>query len=204
MKQMFLVRHAITDLAGKLCGHLDPPLNEVGRAQAASLAMVLRNLAVDRLYASDLRRCIETAEPLAHTLRISLFLKQNLREISFGAWEGMRWADVTARNAPLRNGIESSPELCPPGGERFNDFSVRVKGCLDEIATEHPEQTVAVVTHLGVIRTALIELAGMDPASELLNEIGYCSVHLCEISGDSWRLIKRDFNSSIYNSFTVG
>ena len=189
MKRILLVRHAATDFAGKLCGHLNPPLNHHGRAQAAALAVLLRNMEVDRLYASDLLRSIQTAEPLAVMRAISISENQGLREISFGAWEGMRWADLKAKNGLLQPGIESSPESGPPHGESFNHFRVRVKRCLDEIANEHSKQTIVVVTHLGVIRIALTELAGIP--SGAISEIDYCSIHEFEMTGTGWNFVKR-------------
>jgi len=190
-KQVILIRHATTDLAGTLCGHLDPPLNDAGRRQTAAVVASLKNMPVDRLYASDLIRSVQTAEPLAHSRGISIFEKQNLREISFGAWEGMRWADLQAQINVAPIGFESIPDMCPPEGETFDCFCRRVKSSLREIASEFPEETTAVVTHSGVIRVAFTELAGFDPASDLLREIGYGSVHQFEAGPEAWRFVRR-------------
>lgn len=191
LKQVILIRHATTDLAGTLCGHLDPPLNDAGRKQTAALVASLKNLRVDRLYASDLLRSVQTAEALAYSRGISILEKQNLREISFGAWEGMRWADLQTQISAAPLGVESSPEICPPQGETFNCFCRRVKSSLDEIASEFPEETTAIVTHLGAIRIAFTELAGIDPASDLLGEIGYGSAHHFEASPEAWCFVRR-------------
>ena len=184
-QHLLLIRHAATDLAGKLCGHLDPPLNVAGAAQAASLAHLLRAVPVDRIYTSDLLRAVQTAAPLAHMRGIPVLERRDLREISFGAWEGMSWHDLHAPNSPPL-GIESS-NAPPPGGESFHDFHLRVLHALNEITLQSPDGTTAVITHLGVIRDALITLAQINPASDLLRRIEYCSVHRVLVSEGTWK-----------------
>lgn len=186
-KQLLLIRHATTDLAGTLCGHLDPPLNRIGRAQALSLAHSLGAVAVQRVYASDLLRSIQTAEPLARARSVPILARRDLREISFGAWEGMRSADLQIHNGLAPGAIESSPEARPPGGESFKDFRDRATAALEEIVFDPGQQTVAAVTHLGVIRVALTVLAGLDPLSDALRRIECCSVHQFFINNGTWR-----------------
>jgi alpha-ribazole phosphatase len=188
-KQILLIRHATTDLAGKLCGHLDPALSELGRAQALSLVQSLSEVQIERIYSSDLLRSLQTAEPLARSREIAVSETQALREISFGAWEGLRWADLQARNGLALGAIESS-EACPPDGESIPDFRSRVTHALNQIALECANPA-AVVTHLGVIRTALTLLAGIDPGSETLRRIEYCSVFEFLVTSGTWRFIQR-------------
>ena len=185
-QHLLLIRHATTDLAGKLCGHLDPPLNVAGAAQAAALAHLLREVPVDRVYASDLLRAVQTAAPLARMREISVLERRDLREISFGVWEGMSWHDLHAPNSPPLAAIESS-NAPPPDGESFHDFHLRVLHALNEIILQSPHGTTAVVTHLGVIRDALITLAQINPASDLLRRIDYCSVHRVLVSEGTWK-----------------
>ena len=184
-QQLLLLRHAATDLAGKLCGHLDPPLNLAGGAQATSLAHLLRAVPVDRIYTSDLLRAVQTAAPLAHMRGVPVLERRDLREISFGAWEGMRWHDLHTPNSPWSTAIESSNSP-PPGGESFNDFHHRVLHALNEIMLQSHRRT-AVVTHLGVIRIALTTLAQINPASDLLRRIEYCSVHRFLVDEGTWK-----------------
>jgi alpha-ribazole phosphatase len=188
-KQILLIRHATTNLAGKLCGHLDPVLNELGRAQALSLVHSLSQVRIERIYSSDLLRSVQTAEPLARAREMAVSKTQALREISFGAWEGLRWADLQARNGLALGAIESS-EACPPHGESIDAFRSRVTHALSEIAFDCCGPA-AVVTHLGVIRTALMLLADIDPASDALLRIDYCSVFEFLVTSGTWRFVQR-------------
>jgi broad specificity phosphatase PhoE len=129
---------------------------------------------------------LQTAEPLARARGIQVLVKQSLREISFGAWEGMRWADLQAQNGFARLSIESSPTTYPSDGESFSHFRLRTTAALNAIASEFSLEPTAAVTHLGVIRIALTDLAGIDPASDLLLGIDYCSVHQFQICRGAW------------------
>ncbi len=185
MKQIILIRHAATDLAGALCGHLDPGLNEAGQDQVAALVHRLRERPIGRIYTSDLRRAAQTAEAIAGPRGVIAISRMDLREISFGAWEGLRWSDVQAHGSEY-------PALGAPNGETWCDFRARVLSALHEIAldADAPDR-IAVVTHLGLIRTALTDLANIDPHSPLLRQITYCSAYCFEIADQGWTFADR-------------
>lgn len=191
MKQILLIRHATTDLAGKLCGHIDPPLNSIGHSQAADLASKLRDFNTNRIYSSDLLRSIQTAEQFATPRGLAVLRWPDLREISFGAWEGFRWADIQAQSSFAMPAFESSFEHAP-GGERFDHFCLRVTAALKEIANDqHSSEQVIVVTHLGVIRVALTMLARLDTALDTLRLADYCSAYCFAVTGGIWQFLGR-------------
>jgi len=189
-KQIILIRHAATDMAGVLCGHSDPPINQTGQEQVASLVRQLRERPIGRIYSSDLRRAAQTAEALAVSRGIPLFCRKELREISFGAWEGLRWAEVQARSPEYPGpGFESLQGRGAPNGETIRDFRARVLSALDAIASDaSARRPIAVVTHLGVIRTAMTELANIDRQSELLRQISCCSAHGFRVDRRGWTM----------------
>jgi broad specificity phosphatase PhoE len=183
--ELLLIRHAQTDLAGMLCGHLDPHLNAEGSKQAAALASLLSNHAIRRLYSSDLHRALETAQPLAELSGVPVMVKSDLREISFGVWEGRRWADVKAELGPEAPSLETAPEMCVNGGERFDLFRARVESALREICNESIGQPTAVVTHMGVIRVALKYIASPEDPLLIEQRMEYCAVYRFLFNGPS-------------------
>jgi len=180
LKQVILIRHAATDLAGVLCGHIDPPVSQTGQQQVAALIHRLRHQNIDRLYTSDLRRALQTAEAISVSRGVPAHARQDLREISFGAWEGLRWASVQPHSAEY-------PAIGAPGGESWHDFTARVVAALQDVTAGAPRQ-IAIVTHLGVIRTAFTELAAIDRHSGLLRQISYCSAYSFQIDHRGWIL----------------
>lgn len=173
--ELLLIRHAITDMAGTLCGQSDPSLNAIGRGQANSLAQLLRTCTVHRFYTSDLRRAVETALPIAQIWGIPAITRTELREICFGDWEGKRWSQVRSQR-PNVLAIESAPDFSAPGGEAFVHFRNRVAGVLNEIVTECSGKPAAMVTHLGVINMILKEWDSTGHSRVVQQPVDYCAV----------------------------
>lgn len=176
VQELILIRHATTDMTGTFCGQSDPPLNAAGRAQACDLAEQLKDCNVGRLYASNLRRAVETAEPLAEAWCIPVTTLAALREISFGEWEGKCWSQIRADKPDIR-AMESSPELSAPGGETFESFHGRVLRVLRKVILECNGHLTAVVTHLGVLRILLKELSTPDCSWDSHQRIEPCAVY---------------------------
>src|SRR5262249_58138144 len=86
-----LARHGETDWnrARRWQGHADRPLTERGRAQAVALAERLADIALDAIYASDLRRARETADFVAARQGLAVLELRELREVDVGSWEGL-------------------------------------------------------------------------------------------------------------------
>jgi alpha-ribazole phosphatase/probable phosphoglycerate mutase len=187
-QELFLIRHATTDMAGTLCGQVDPSLNALGREQASSLALLFRSRNVRRLYTSDLQRAAQTARSLAEVCGVPLVQMADLREISFGSWEGKRWSEVRARG-PNITAMESSPELGAPGGETFACFRTRVLLALKSAIADSNGCTSAIVTHLGVMRVILTELTSTSAIWNPQQRIEYCAVYRFCISGSSLVLL---------------
>lgn len=139
MTALLLVRHGETDwnAVGRLQGHTDRPLSDVGREQARRLADEIAREQFDAVYASDLARARETAEIVAERLRLPVVLDPDLREKDWGNWEGLTSTE--------RFGVELV-------GESTEQHEKRMLGALRRIAAEHPSGRVLVVTHGGSMR----------------------------------------------------
>ncbi len=145
-------------------GQGDPPLSERGRRQAEALADALAGHALDALLSSDLARAAETAEIVARRLGLPPpRLEPRLRERSLGAWTGRTEAEIAAAwPAELERLRAGDPELRPGGGESEHQVVRRVRDALSDLAAAPPGGRVALVTHLGVIRTLV---PGFRPAN---------------------------------------
>ena len=184
---LLLIRHGITDMAGTLCGQSDPPLNEEGHKQAKALASLLESAPVGRLYSSDLQRAVQTALPLADAWNIAAISRKDLREISFGDWEGKRWAEIRS-TFPHASNMDSSA-FCATRGETFAAFRARVLRAVRHIVAESSGACTAVVTHLGVIRVLLGELFPPGTHWNTEKRIEYCAVYCIRRSKGSSELL---------------
>lgn len=160
-RTVYLVRHAEPLGAHLWLGQSDPPLSEGGRAQAETLAAVLRDSAVDALFSSDLRRACETAVPLARELRLVPAFVAGLRERHFGAWEGLTWDEISMRYpAEAQAYVDDWMRVAPPAGESVDAMRQRVLAAWTEIATA-PWTRALIVAHGGTNRILLAEFLGM-------------------------------------------
>ncbi len=151
---LVLARHGETDwnAVGRWQGHADPPLNAVGRAQAAALAGELAGTGIDGVVSSDLARAVETAEIVAGRLGLVVAQDPGLREIDVGSWSGLTRAEVAAR-FPEGFARWQAGEI-GHDGETRDELTARVVAALLRHAVGQRGSRLLVVTHGGSIRAA--------------------------------------------------
>jgi alpha-ribazole phosphatase/probable phosphoglycerate mutase len=172
MNACILIRHGATDMAGRFCGHSNPPLNNAGRIQVGRAASMLP-AAPKVIYSSALLRARQSAAILAAHFAVPVQVRPGLREIGFGLWEGLLWQEIEQR-FPVESQawMEHFPAGVIPFGERYHDFRDRVRNEIAFLSAQAESQTLIAVTHGGFIRTALHEMYGVsaDEAHQLSAE----------------------------------
>jgi probable phosphoglycerate mutase len=169
---LFLIRHGesvanVEPIIGGMNG--DAGLTGRGRRQAALLEERLRNqrLRADRLYASTLPRAMETAEYVARALDLPIETDDDLQELRPGEADGLTVAEWQSRFPGLESGLSASPfHPFAPGGESWALFLARAGAALSGIVNEHPDETVAVVCHGGVLEASFFLAFGLGPTSK--------------------------------------
>jgi alpha-ribazole phosphatase len=167
VKQLYLVRHGKVEGAdGRAVGHLDLPLSALGARTIEALASTWHGPAPDRLFTSDLRRAVESAQILATRFEVAPIADPRLRELSFGDWEGFSWDEIHRQfGRSLAAWGERWWELAPPGGETFDDLSRRVLAWLHE---QEKDEVVVAVVHGGSLRALLAALLNL-PRDEIFS-----------------------------------
>ena len=167
----FLIRHGETDFnrQRRLQGAMGVPLNETGREQARLLAAHLGGARLDIIYASPISRAEETAAIIAAELDLPLQEDSRLREIAFGDFEGLTFAEVKARYPAAARKWESGYlSYRVPGGESRDDVSRRMRQAWDEIVSADHEN-VALVSHGSALMMFLGSLFAVLPGKGLPN-----------------------------------
>ena len=164
--RFLLLRHGEAEGNRELryLGVTDAPLTELGREQARKLAAAVRPFGVATIYSSPLARARETAQALADDSQLPVIIRDDLREMDFGAWEGRTRASVLAGDADLLAAWEASAEVAPPGGESLVGVRARAVACANTLAALHPGQTVALVSHVGPIKSLVCAVLGLPIA----------------------------------------
>jgi probable phosphoglycerate mutase len=163
--RVFLVRHGATQLTaeGRFSGAVGVDLSDEGRWQAAQLGERLRGEAVTAAYASPLSRAVETARIIGAACNAPMEMRDGLREISHGHWEGLTRGEVEARFAEEYAAWEEDPfTFAPDGGESGVAVLARALPALREIVMTNLGSRILVVSHKATIRLLLSSLLGID------------------------------------------
>jgi len=164
---MWLLRHPEPEeSASGLCyGSLDLALSAAGIRQAHVMARALDAEPFAAVYTSPRQRCRQAAEILAAGHGCAVDVVDALRELDFGAFEGRTYDEIAQRYPELyRQWMERPTETRFPGGETFTGMRSRVLAASQELQARHCGESMAVVTHGGVIRILLADALGMEPA----------------------------------------
>ena len=159
---LWLVRHGEStwNALGLAQGHSDQPrLTRLGVRQARYAANQLRGCPISAVYASDLRRAVATAAPLAAALGLTVSRDPRLRERGLGVLEGTRSAAVPAALSGVAGNRVIDPDARPPDGESLRDLYWRVAGFAGGLLDAGRE--VAVVAHGGTLRVLAAYLRGV-------------------------------------------
>ena len=152
--RVLAIRHGETawNVDGRIQGQLDVPLNDTGRWQVHRLALAVADEGISAIYSSDLLRALETAQAVARGCDRPITTDAGLRERGFGVFEGLsydeinqRWPDQAARWR------KREPDFRAEGGESLRQFFERSVGTVSRLAALHPGETIAIVSHGGVM-----------------------------------------------------
>jgi broad specificity phosphatase PhoE len=162
MPTLYLIRHGENDFTGKRLVGRRPGvhLNDRGREQAALVADSLKTIKFRKIYSSPLERAVETAEPLARSLKKKIVFLDLLAEVDFGVWTGQSLSAL--RKLPEWEDLMTDPDWGFPGGESLPSVRERVRQMLSTVTAEAGKNDrIALFTHGDIIRLALEMLLEM-------------------------------------------
>ncbi len=155
---VIVVRHGETEWnkQGIQQGHLNSDLTELGIAQAQAAGEVLKAFPIDRMYASDLGRAVQTAQIISEAIGMPFQTDKRLRERMLGVVEGKSKQDLSEKY-PLESArlTQYDPDYRVPGGESIRERYARHISCLEKLAVVHRGQTLLVVAHGGVLSSCI-------------------------------------------------
>ena len=172
MTKIYLIRHAEAEgnLYRRIQGHYDGDITIKGYKQIDFLAERFRDIDIDAVYASDLKRTQKTAGAILRNRELSLNIVPRLKEVDMGAWEDKPWGNVAYDEPEQMLSFANDPQNWTVDGcERFDDLKNRMFGVMTELAQKHEGQTIACVSHGMAIRSLISVLKGIP--SERICEI---------------------------------
>jgi len=190
MTTFLLIRHATTNSVGKrLSGRTaGVSLNPEGQEQAQKLAQRLEKLPITAIYSSPLARTVETAAPIAKLRQLQYKIKEDFIEIDFGDWTNKTFEEL--QKLPQFNNFNTFRSVTRiPSGELMLEAQTRIIAGLQKLCTQHPHQTVAVVSHADLIKAAVAYYAGIHLDLFQRIEISPASVSIIQLYEETARIL---------------
>lgn len=163
---LYFLRHGETTLSRDnafVGSGFEVDLTPAGQAMAEAFAGVYRSLEWQAVYVSPMRRTVATAQPLCTVLNLEMELRDGLKEMGFGLWEGLLPKNIQ-RDYPedyLRWSTDPA-WFPPPGGETARDVARRAMPVIEEITQRFSSGNILLVSHKTTIRIMLCSLLGLD------------------------------------------
>lgn len=182
---LLLIRHGESeaDLLHVHEGRADFPLTARGRTQAAAMAAwVAERYRPERVFASTLRRARQTAEALAARAGCPIAFDDDLREHDNGLLAGLSFAEADRLYPRVP---DLPPDASVYGQESLRAFRARAERALSRVlAGAGAEETVAVVSHGGMINQLYHALLGLPVADGVHFASGDTGVHVWRVEGN--------------------
>ena len=196
---LYLIRHgeSFVNLKDWDRGNTDAGLTTLGQRQANALASWLPNKLpkIDALYASTMKRALETAAPVADNYEMEIIRDDRLREVGNNRLDHQPWpSDDLPEYGSFWGSERPFESITPerPAGESLMHFRVRIGSFIEEIISRHRDEVVPAVCHGGVIELAFDHMFNIGPFRRCevwCKNTGICYFEYVEHPlRESWRL----------------
>lgn len=182
-----LLRHGQTELSveRRYSGRGNPALTDLGRRQAEAAAQfVAKKGGIAAVITSPLQRAYDTAEAAAKALGLDVSVDADLIETDFGGWEGLTFGEAAERDPQLHKRWLRDTSVAPPDGESFDTAAERVGRARARIISEHPGETVLLVSHVTPIKTLLRMALDAGPSILYRMHLDLASLSIAEFYPD--------------------
>lgn len=158
--EVIYIRHGSTDFPEDRIykDNNGPHLNREGIEQAKKLAEWLRDEEIAAILVSPSNRTIETARAVSEVLGIEYAILEDLKERSFGIWEGLTFSEIENQyGEELKKWKKDPVNYTPEGGETIIDLQKRINSVVQDVIEGFKGRKVLIVTHMGPIRVAVVQ-----------------------------------------------
>jgi probable phosphoglycerate mutase len=187
LRRIVVLRHGRTrwNAERRYQGQADPPLDEVGQAQAVEVAALIAAMRPDLLISSDLARARQTAEHVATLSSVPVRQDVRLRERHLGHWQGLTRDEVAARYPDEFADWLAGRDVTRRGGESRKEVAERALELVDEL----PEVAMTVLVSHGATAMCLsAALLGLPQTPSILAPLANCHWTELRDAGTGWTL----------------
>ncbi len=143
----FLLRHGTTtwnhrDICYPIDNATSVGLNEEGRKQIKTAAIILKRKKIDLIFSSDYKRIRQTSKIVSGKLGLPVKFDKRLRDLNLGIYHGRSKADY-CRDLPLKIRFQKRPKK----GESWNDLKGRTKNFLLSVEEKFSDKRILIIGH---------------------------------------------------------
>ncbi|MUG98995.1 histidine phosphatase family protein [Scytonema sp. UIC 10036] len=162
---LYFLRHGQTECSrnNMFCGSINPELTTDGLSMAKSFADAYKSTPWTAIFCSPMGRTVATAKPLCDAIGMEPELRDGLKEINYGKWEGKSPETVSSEfHDDYIRWLADPAWYAPTGGEMAVAIASRSTQIIEEIKQRYSEGNVLIVSHKATIRIMLCSLLGID------------------------------------------
>nr|WP_321451787.1 alpha-ribazole phosphatase [uncultured Carboxylicivirga sp.] len=181
-KEVLLIRHTTPEVEKGICyGQLDLDVTTNFPQEASEIAKTIDGFYPEVIYSSPLQRCQKLANHLFPNKDI--ITDERITEMSFGQWEGQKWEGI--ERFTMEQWSNDFLNQSPPDGEKFSELLNRTNNFFEHIE-QSDKKYLAVVTHSGVIRSALHKYLAIPPKNIFNLELHFGCIIKITFNGSNY------------------
>jgi broad specificity phosphatase PhoE len=198
---LIFVRHAeaIGNVIREFHGWRDSEITEKGHQQAKLVAKKLKDIPMDVLYSSSMKRTLQTAQYISDLKQLPIIRTDKLKEINGGDWEGKKWSELPELYPNEHETWENKPHIHQmPNGESMKIFQDRLLTEVMKIIADNEGKNIGIVTHGTAIKAMMCRFYHKD-LEDMINISWYdnTSVTVVEYEDDKFNVINAGDNSHL-------
>lgn len=181
---IYLTRHGETEwnIEKRLQGRGDSPLTENGIQRAKELRDRIKNIDIDVIYSSPIKRALNTANILRGNKNIDIVTDDSLMEMCFGDYEGKK-IDIIQKENPswdINLIMQGNVEICAPNGENLKEVRERISKLMNKIIAENIGKSILIVTHGITLKALMYYFKDEDVNSEVMGQATLTKINIDE------------------------
>ena len=181
---IYLTRHGETEwnIEKRLQGRGDSPLTKDGIQRAKELRDRIKNIDIDVIYSSPIKRALNTANILRGNKNIDIVTDDSLMEMCFGDYEGKK-IDIVQEENPswdINLIMQGNVEICAPNGENLKEVRERISKLMNKIIAENMGKSILIVTHGITLKALMYYFKDEDVNSEVMGQATLTKINIDE------------------------
>ena len=181
---IYLTRHGETEwnIEKRLQGRGDSPLTKDGIQRAKELRDRIKNIDIDVIYSSPIKRALNTANILRGNKNIDIVTDDRLMEMCFGDYEGKK-IDIIQKENPnwdIKLIMQGNVEICAPNGENLKEVRERISKLMNKIIAENIGKSILIVTHGITLKALMYYFKDKDVNSEVMGQANLTKINIDE------------------------